>query len=165
MACAEKIIKKKEKKGEGERRACAQNKVSRRKMWKWTRRGILAREYHRADDQSHANPHFRSFPAASHFPCVNIHVLGTAYSTCRSVRLFYFSFPKASGRTEHRKPIINYCIVDHLRSTLLKSWEDQFNVIKCRERFFSRLSTTVSTSRSQELKSGLRWELISFSCC
>lgn len=41
-------------------------------------KGILARECHRVDDQSHVNPHFLP---TFHFPCVNIHVLDTVQTS------------------------------------------------------------------------------------
>jgi hypothetical protein len=51
-------------------------------------RGILAREYRRADYQSHANPHFRSFPAAS-FPLCKYSRTGWCIRA-RTAVLFYF---------------------------------------------------------------------------
>jgi len=68
----------------------AQHKMN-KSMVKMDQKGILAREYRRADYQSHANLHFRSFPAAS-FPLCKYSRTGLLYVTCMYIQPFSFIF-------------------------------------------------------------------------
>lgn len=86
LACTEKSGTK-EIGGNGKNKERTRNKLSKSAM-EMDQKGILVREYGRADYQSHANPRFRSFPTAS-FPLCKYSCTSQCIYT---IVLFYFFF-------------------------------------------------------------------------
>lgn len=77
--------------GNEKNKECTRNKLSKSAV-EMDQKGILVREYSRADYQSHANPRFRSFPTAS-FPLCKYSCISRCIYTIVFFIFLFFYFP------------------------------------------------------------------------